>query len=31
MAEKQEHPDVPGCVVRLTVDAVEDLQDLFQG
>jgi len=30
MAEKQKHPDVPGCVVRLTDDAVEDLQDLFK-
>lgn len=29
MTEKQKHPDVPGCVVRLTDDAVEDLQDLF--
>lgn len=31
MAEKQKHPDVPGCVVRLTDDAVEDLQTLFKG
>jgi len=30
MAEKQKHPDVPGCVVRLTDDAVEDLQGLFK-
>jgi mRNA interferase RelE/StbE len=30
MAEKQKHPDVPGCVVRLIDDAVEDLQDLFK-
>jgi len=30
MAEKQKHPDVPGCVVRLTDDAVEDLQQLFK-
>lgn len=30
MAEKQKHPDVPGCVVRLTDDAVDDLQDLFK-
>jgi len=30
MAEKQKHPDVPGCVVRLTDEAVEDLQDLFK-
>lgn len=30
MAEKKKHPDVPGCVVRLTDDAVEDLQQLFK-
>lgn len=30
MAEKKKHPDVPGCVVRLTDDAVEDLQTLFK-
>lgn len=30
MTQKQKHPDVPGCVVRLTDDAVEDLQDLFK-
>lgn len=30
MAEKAKHPDVPGCVVRLTDDAVEDLQQLFK-
>lgn len=30
MAEKRKHPDVPGCVVRLTDDAVEDLQTLFK-
>jgi mRNA interferase RelE/StbE len=30
MAEKEKHPDVPGCVVRLTDDAVEDLQTLFK-
>jgi mRNA interferase RelE/StbE len=30
MAEKQKHPEVPGCVVRLTDDAVEDLQELFK-
>lgn len=30
MAVKQKHPDVPGCVVRLTEDAVGDLQDLFK-
>lgn len=30
MAEKKKHPEVPGCVVRLTDDAVEDLQDLFK-
>lgn len=29
MAEKK-HPDVPGCVVRLTDDAVADLQTLFK-
>lgn len=29
MAEKK-HPYVPGCVVRLTKDAVEDLQTLFK-
>ena len=29
MAEKK-HPDVPGCVVRLTDHAVEDLQTLFK-
>jgi mRNA interferase RelE/StbE len=29
MADKQNHPNVPGCVVRLTDDAVADLQDLF--
>lgn len=30
MAEIAKHPDVPGCVVRLTDDAVEDLQQLFK-
>ncbi len=30
MAEKKKHPSVPGCVVRLTDDAVEDLQTLFK-
>lgn len=30
MAEKKKHPDVPGCVVRLTDDAVEDLRTLFK-
>lgn len=30
VAEKQKHPDVPGCLVRLTDDAVEDLQGLFK-
>lgn len=30
MAEKQKHPEVPGCVVRLTDDAVEDLRELFK-
>lgn len=29
-AEKQKHPDVPECLVRLTDDAVEDLQGLFK-
>lgn len=30
MAEKKKHPDAPGCVVRLTDDAVEDLRALFK-
>lgn len=30
MADKPKHPDVPGCVVRLTDDAVEDLGALFK-
>jgi mRNA interferase RelE/StbE len=30
MAEKKKHPDVPGCVVRLTDDAVNDLHTLFK-
>lgn len=30
MAEKKKHPDAPGCLVRLTDDAVEDLQTLFK-
>lgn len=30
MAEKQKHPDVSGCVVRLTDAAVDDLQNLFK-
>lgn len=30
MAEKSKHPDVPGCVVRLTDGAVEDLDALFK-
>lgn len=30
MPEKKKHPNVPGCVVRLTDDAVEDLQTLFK-
>lgn len=30
MAEKKKHPDAPGCVVRLTDDAVEDLRVLFR-
>lgn len=29
MVEKK-HPEVPGCVVRLTGDAVEDLETLFK-
>ncbi len=29
-AEKPKHPDVPGCVVRLTDDAVQDLKSLFK-
>jgi mRNA interferase RelE/StbE len=29
MAERAKHPEVPGCVVRLTDDAVEDLRTLF--
>lgn len=30
MPDKPKHPDVPGCVVRLTDDAVEDLGVLFK-
>lgn len=30
MTDKQKHPDVAGCVVRLTDDAVGDLQRLFK-
>lgn len=30
MTEKKKHPSAPGCVVRLTDDAVEDLQILFK-
>lgn len=30
MVEKKAHPDVAGCVVRLTDDAVEDLRSLFK-
>ncbi|UYM05117.1 type II toxin-antitoxin system RelE/ParE family toxin [Solicola gregarius] len=30
MAEKKRHPEVPGCVARLTDDAVEDLRALFK-
>lgn len=30
MVEKKSHPDVAGCVVRLTDDAVEDLRSLFK-
>lgn len=30
MGEQQKHPDVPGCVVRLTNGAVDDLQSLFK-
>lgn len=30
MVEKKAHPDVAGCVVRLTDDAVEDLRTLFK-
>lgn len=30
MAEKRKHPEIPGCVVRLTDDAVADLQTLFK-
>lgn len=30
MVEKKKHPEIPGCLVRLTDDAVEDLQTLFK-
>lgn len=30
MAENPKHPDVPGCVVRLTDAAVDDLRRLFK-
>ena len=30
MAEKTRHPDVSGCLVRLTDDAIEDLGNLFK-
>ncbi len=30
MADRPKHPDVPGCVVRLTDDAVDDLGVLFK-
>lgn len=30
MGEQPKHPDVPGCVVRLTDGAVDDLQNLFK-
>lgn len=30
MGEKPKHPDVPGCMVRLTNGAVDDLQRLFK-
>lgn len=30
MVEKEKHPGVPGCLVRLTADAVEDLRALFK-
>lgn len=30
MAEKPSHPEAPGCVVRLTDDAAEDLWTLFK-
>lgn len=30
MPEKQKHPGVSGCVVRLTSAAVDDLRDLFK-
>ncbi len=30
MGEPQKHPDVPGCVVRLTNGALNDLRNLFK-
>lgn len=30
MGEPQKHPQVPGCVVRLTNGALDDLQNLFK-
>lgn len=30
MVEQEKHPEVPGCLVRLTDDAVEDLRTLFK-
>lgn len=30
MSETRRHPDVPGCVVRLTDAAVDDLRNLFK-
>ena len=30
MTEKQKHPEVSGCVVRLTNEAVDDLRELFK-
>lgn len=30
MSERPKHPDVPGCVVRLTDAAVDDLRGLFK-
>lgn len=30
MAEKRKHPDIGGCVVRLTEAAFSDLEDLFK-
>ena len=30
MVERKKHPEIPGCPVRLTQDAVEDLRTLFK-